>query len=141
MKGSITSNRDTLPKGNLFMLNEKKNRIRKKQHEWNIQNRVQPKWPNCWISFGAFLVADNRFLKGPLGRSLSSFTCTAHCSLGCSLHSFTCTAHCSLGRSLHSFTRTAHCSVHSAPLPIALLCSLAPFTSSLSHFAHFLMGW
>ena len=72
-------------------------------------------------SKGAVLVTDNRVFNGPLGRSLRSFARTAH---------------------------SAH-SLRSAPLryarfaTLASLCSLrslAPFTGSLTHFAHSLVG-
>ena len=45
-----------------------------------------------------------------------------------------------LGRSLRSFARTAH-SLRSAPLRYARFATLAPFTGSLTHFAHSLVGW
>ena len=62
------------------------------------------------LSAGAFLVTDNRVYKEPLDRSLCSFARTAH-------------------------------SLRSAPLCYARLArSLAPFTGSLTHFAHSLVG-
>ena len=61
---------------------------------------------------GAFLVTDDRVLNLPLGRSLRSFALTAH---------------------------AAH-SLRSAFQRSASLRSLAPFTGSLTHFAHSLVG-
>ena len=52
---------------------------------------------NC-ATKGAFLVKDDRVLKGPLGRSLRSFACTAH-----SAHSL---CYARLARSLRSGARS-----------------------------------
>ena len=61
----------------------------------------------------AFLGRDNRILNGPLGRSLCSLARNAH-----SAH-WLCSAQLCFSRSL---------------------CSLAPFTGSLTHFAHSFVG-
>ena len=59
-------------------------------------------------SKGAFLVRDNRVFKGPLGRSLRSFACTAHSthSLRSTSLRYTCSTRSlrSQARSLTSFT-------------------------------------
>jgi len=73
------------------------------------------------LTCGAFLVKDDRVLKGPLGRSLRSFACTAH--------------------SAHSLCSAPLCYARFATLAsLWTLCSLALFTGSLTHFAHSLMG-
>ena len=65
---------------------------------------------------GAFLVKDDRVLKGPLGRSLRLFTCTAH-----SAHSL-----CSAPLRSARFTRLPHSWAHS-------LTSLTPSWNSGNH--------
>ena len=68
----------------------------------------------CLFSKGAFLVTGNCVFNGPLGRSLLSFARTTH--------------------SAHSL-----CSAPLRSASLRSLCSLAPFTGSLTHFAHSLV--